>query len=146
MAFPYKGIELGFSYQHGAEAELSGPVKVTLGPDLQELVDNGLLALEEDEGGGRAYASMVQPGIVEVAPTEHRPLFHMPLDIDIELAGTYEMWSAMTHLPLRIEGLAMSAGGGEATPFDPIVMPKDWQDAYSIRLGTNGVCYKIPCH
>ena len=46
------------------------------------------------------------------------------------------MWSAMTHLPLRIEGLAMSAGGGEATPFDPIVMPKDWQDAYSIRLGT----------
>ena len=59
----------------------------------------------------------------------------MPLDIDIELAGTYEMWSAMTHLPLRIEGLAMS-GGGEATPFDPIVMPKDRQDAYSIRLGT----------
>ena len=86
---PYKGIELGFSYQHGAEAELSGPVKVTLGPDLQELVDNGLLALEEDEGGGRAYASMVQPGIVRGGLLLNTAqLFHMPLDIDIELAGT----------------------------------------------------------
>ena len=134
---PYKGVELGFSYQHGAEAELSGPVKVSLGPDLQELVDNGLLALEEDAGGGMAYASMVQPAMARGGlMINTAQLFNMPLDIDVELAGVYEMWSVLTHLPLRIEGLAMQAGSGEPEPFDPIVMPKDYQDAYSIRLGT----------
>tara|TARA_Y100001954_G_scaffold237874_1_gene303097 strand:+ start:243 stop:1817 length:1575 start_codon:yes stop_codon:yes gene_type:complete len=132
---PYRGIELGFSYQHGATAELSGPVNVTLGPELENLSDT--LALVEDEGGGKAYATMSQPGIARGGILLNTAkLFQMPLDIDIELDGVYEMWSAVSHVPLRIEGLAMQVGGGEPESFEPIVLPKDWQDAYSIRLGT----------
>ena len=132
---PYKGIELGFSYQHGATAELSGPVDVTLGRELQNLSDT--LSLVEDEGGGTAYATMSQPGIARGGLLLNTAkLFDMPLDVDIELDGVYEMWQVVSHVPMRIEGLAMQVGGGEPTPFDPIVIPKDWQNAYSVRLGT----------
>lgn len=133
---PYQGIEVGFSYQHGATAELSGPVKLRFGPELIALSDT-LSLVPAGDGSPMAYATMSQPGIARGGVLFNTAkLFNMPLDVDLEFDGVYEMWSANTHVPMRIEGIAMQVGAGEPALFEPIVMPKDWQDTYSIRMGT----------
>ena len=61
-------------------------------------------------------------------------LFDGLMNYEVELDFVYEQWSAYNHILLESSGIAFGQGG-EPAALEPLVQPRDWQDAWSVRAG-----------
>ena len=54
---------------------------------------------------------------------------------DVELVGTYERWSNNKAFEVEFKGMLQLNPSGDPMPLEKIVQEKNWQDAWSVRLG-----------
>jgi len=132
-------LELAASVQLPRQVKATGPISIeSFGATLQERFIDGGLATINDEGA-TATAEFVLPPFYRVGLKYGRDdVFgdgKKTVGFDVEADFVYEQWSTYDHVFLTTQNLTFSTGGGEPTPLPPIIQPKDWQDAWSVRLG-----------
>jgi long-subunit fatty acid transport protein len=127
---PWGGLQFGASYQMGRKVRATGPITITPQQGLvEDFFENDLAAIEVADDASATVEFDLAPIIRVGAQYAHGDL------MDVELAFVYEQWSSYDHVHVATEGVGLSVVGGDVEPFEPIVQPKDWQDAWSIRLG-----------
>ena len=132
-------LELAGSVQLPRLVQASGPIKIQkFGATLQsDFIDSGLATINDE--GATATAEFTLPPIYRVgAKYGIDNVFNddaKTLGFNVEADFVYEAWSTYDHVFLTTQGLTFSTGGGEPEPLPPIVQPKDWLDAWSVRLG-----------
>ncbi|MFZ9887986.1 MAG: OmpP1/FadL family transporter [Myxococcota bacterium] len=132
---PLPGLELGASVQLGRSVAARGPVQLeSFGPAIVELIDAGAVEIVEDNPTALS-AFELPPFYRAGAKYLARDLFEGLFDLEVEADFVYEPWSVYDHVYLETTGLSTRLAGGDPTPLAPIVQPKDWQDAFSVRLG-----------
>lgn len=132
---PLPGLEVGGSVQLGRSVQARGPIALeSFGEDVQALIDSGTVEIIENNPTALTafelppfYRAGVKYGMQDLWDG----LFGFELEADF----VYEQWSTYDHVYLRTDGLAMKVGSGEPEPLEPIVQPKDWMDAWSVRFG-----------
>ena len=99
--------------------------------------DQGLAEINDD--GAIAHAEFVIPPFYRLGlKYSMDDLFRdgsRTLGINAEVDFVYEQWSTYNHVFISTENLTASLAGGDAQPLPPIVQPKDWTDAWSVRGG-----------
>jgi long-subunit fatty acid transport protein len=135
-------VELGASVQLPRVVKATGPITIqSLGGKLQEeYIDAGLVAIEDKDATATAefvlppfYRVGVKYGLDDVTGDGSRFF-----GFDIEADFVYEQWSTYDHVYLATKGLTADLDGdgpNDPEELDPITQPKDWQDAWSVRLG-----------
>lgn len=133
-------LEVAASVQLPRVFKLTGPIAIQgFGPRLQEnFIDSGLATISDE--GATATAEFIMPPIYRVGArygledvlNDGQKTF----GFDVELDFVYEAWSTYDHVFLTPKGVTFAVAGGEAAELPPIVQPKDWQDAWSLRAGT----------
>lgn len=132
-------LELAASVQLPRFVKATGPISIEkFGSTLQsEFIDSGLATINDDTA--TATAEFVMPPFYRVGLKYGRDDLlgdgKKTIGFDVEAAFVYEQWSTYDHVLLSTQGLTFSTGGGEPEALPPIVQPKDWQDAWSLRLG-----------
>lgn len=59
-------------------------------------------------------------------------------DWDVELAGTYEAWSVFEEIEATPDEVAVeNVPGLGGIPIGPLSVPQDWEDTFSVRLGSD---------
>lgn len=132
---PLPGLELGASVQLGRSVQASGPLQLTsFGPEVQELLDSETIKLIQDNPTALTafelppfYRAGVKYGMQD--------LWDGLFGFEVEADFVYEQWSTYDHVFLQTTGISMQTTGNDPQPLDPIVQPKDWMDAWSVRLG-----------
>jgi long-subunit fatty acid transport protein len=133
---PFFGLELGASVQLGRTVKSSGPLTLKeFGPKVEELMagDNPLVEIVEDNP--TATVQITLPPIYRVGAKYDDTYMQGLFGFDIEAAFVYEQWSVFDHASVSTSGLSFAFSGGEPAPLAPIVQAKDYQDAWSLRLG-----------
>ncbi len=132
---PLPGFELGASVQLGRSVQASGPLTLeSFGPRVQELIDSDTVSIVEDNP--TALTAFELPPFYRVgAKYGMQDLADGLFGFELEADFVYEQWSTYDHVFLKTSGIAMQVAGGEPTPLEPVVQPKDWMDAWSARLG-----------
>jgi long-subunit fatty acid transport protein len=131
-------LELGVSVQLPRFVKATGPVKiVSVGEGVQELIDADTVDIKAKDATSTAeftlpplYRVGVKYGRDDVLGDGEK-LF----GFDVEAAVVVEQWSVYDHLYLSTKGLTARIGTGDAEELDAVVQPKNWQDAFSVRLG-----------
>lgn len=132
-------LEVAGSVQLARQIKMTGPIKVeSFGEKFQaEFIDSGLATI--DDSKATADAEFTMPPFYRLGLKYGKDdLFgdgKKTLGFDVEADFVYEQWSTYDHVFLTTHDLKASLGGGEAAEFPAIVQPKDWQDAWSARLG-----------
>ena len=129
-------LEFAGSVQLSRKVRATGPITLTFAQQLQdELITPGVVSI--DATGATATAEF------ELAPF-YRAGVRYGNDIgggarfDVEADFVYEQWSVYDHVFLSTNGVLVDFNPGDDVPgeeLDPVVQPKDWTDAYSVRLG-----------
>ena len=137
-ANPWGGLEFGGSLQLGRQVRAEGPVTINqIGSRLQEeFIDSGIVAFS-GEDQARSIAEFTLPPFYRLGvryQNHDRPYFGGWLSFDVEADVVYEQWSTFDHNYLQVKGLEVSINGVSA-PLDPVVLPRDWEDTVSLRLG-----------
>lgn len=133
---PLPGLELGASLQLGRSVRATGPLRILeRGPEIEELSDAGLVTFEEDNP--TATVSFDMPAYWRAGVKYgQQGLFDGLLGFDVEADFVYEQWSSYDHVFLETKGVSFAFGqGADPVPLEPIIQPRDWQDAWSVRLG-----------
>lgn len=132
---PLPGLELGASVQLGRSVQAKGPLKLeSFGPAVQKLIDAETVKIVEDNP--QALTAFELPPVYRAGiKYGMRDLFDGLFGFELELDFVYEQWSTYDHVFIETSGIAMQIGPNDARPLDPIIQPKDWMDAWSVRLG-----------
>lgn len=132
---PLPGLELGGSLQLGRSVSAPGSIRIlNKGPEIEAFIDSGALTLTEENA--TATTSFELPAFWRLgAKYGMQNLGDAGIDFEIEGDFVYEQWSSYDHVFIETAGIDFAFGGSEAAPLDPIVQPRDWQDAWSLRLG-----------
>ncbi len=78
-------------------------------------------------GGGLTFAPIIRFGLQWKADTW-----------DVELAGTYEAWSVFEEIEATPDEVTVeNVPGLGGIPIGPLSVPQEWEDAYSVRLGSD---------
>jgi long-subunit fatty acid transport protein len=132
-------LQLGASVQLPREVQATGKLTVEkIGDKAQaDFFDSGLATLDADQATATAQFSL--PPFWRVgAKYQNDDLLgdgKRTVGLDVELAGVLEQWSAYDHVFLTTKDITFTAAGAEPAPLPPIVQPKDWTDAFSVRAG-----------
>lgn len=137
-AQPLPGFELGASLQLGRNVRAEGPMTINrIGSRLQEeFIDSGIVAFD-GEDTARTVAEFRLPPFYRFGAryqNHDRPYFGGWLSFDVEAAVVYEQWSTFDHNYLQVKGLDVSING-VSSPLEPVIIPRDWEDTVSLRLG-----------
>lgn len=133
-------LEVAGSVQLPRYFKLQGPIAIqSFGPSLQaNFIDSGLATINDDDA--TATAEFVMPPFYRVGVKYGQDdVFadgQKTFGFDVEVDFAYEQWSTYDHVFLTPKDLTFAVAGGEAAELPPIVQPKDWQDAWSVRAGT----------
>lgn len=130
-------LEVAGSVQLGRTVRATGPITIEkIGERLQtEFIDSGLIALAADNATATAE--------FELAPlyrvgTRYGNELGGGLSFDVEADFVFEAWSVYDHVLLTTKGVTIDRDLNDEEPGEelaPVVQPKDWQDAWSARLG-----------
>ena len=125
-------LEVAGSIQLGRTVKAVGPVKdVKTEPGLQPLIDAGQLSIDAKKATATAEFTL--------APFYRAGLKYGAGDDgfawDVEADFVYEQWSVYDHVFLATKNAKVSLGGAAPKELDPVVQPKDWVDAWSVRVG-----------
>jgi long-subunit fatty acid transport protein len=135
-------LELGGSIQLGRSVRARGPIRIeSLGEGMQGLIDDGLVSLDvADDAEATAefrlapfYRLGARYGIDDLLQDGARTI-----GFNVETGFVYEQWSQYDHVFLATRGVTVNFQPNDptrATELDPVVQPKDWIDAWSVRLG-----------
>ena len=132
-------LQLGASVQLPREVQATGKLTVEkVGDKAQaEFFDSGLATLDADNATATAQFSL--PPFWRIgAKYVNADLLgdgKRTVGLDVELAGVLEQWSAYDHVFPTTQDITFSAAGAAPEPLPPIVQPKDWTDAVSVRAG-----------
>jgi long-subunit fatty acid transport protein len=132
-------LEIAASVQLPRFVKATGPIRIEkFGETLQrEFIDSGLASINDDNA--TATAEFVMAPFYRVGLKYGREDLlgdgQKTIGFDVEGAFVYEQWSVYDHVLLTTTDLTFSTGGGAPAALPPIVQPKDWQDAFSLRLG-----------
>lgn len=131
---PLPGLQLGASVQLGRSVQSSGSLRILeLGQDIQDLVDSGSVTLDQQDP--KAKVSFEMPAYLRAGVLYgQNDLLDGFLDYEVEVDFVYEQWSAYNHVLLESSGISIGQGG-EPTPLEPLVQPREWEDAWSVRAG-----------
>ena len=132
-------LELAASVQLPRYVKATGPIRIEqFGETLQrDFIDSGLASINDDNA--TATTEFVVAPFYRVGLKYGRDDLlgdgKKTIGFDVEGAFVYEQWSVYDHVLLTTTDLTFSTGGGEPEALPPIIQPKDWQDAFSLRLG-----------
>ncbi len=125
------GVRLGLSWRPPIAWEAQGNVELDLPEAVEELIElrGDELTLVTNQAGslrfGWGYAMGKHPRF------EERPLF------DVEMNVVWENWSIVRSFETRPDIELVPAGiESQAQQLAPVVQPKNYQDAFSLRLGS----------
>jgi long-subunit fatty acid transport protein len=130
---PHKQWSIGVSYKPRIRFSGSGTLDSTL-PDIAKTLAH--LSTQ----GNNADLSLMFPDVVRLG-VQYRPTSRWLLEVN----GVYEGWSVMdkiTVTPRNILVQQTDGNGPDANvqwqrPLDPIVIQKNFKDAYSVRVGAD---------
>ncbi|MBM4281310.1 MAG: hypothetical protein FJ137_11315 [Deltaproteobacteria bacterium] len=139
-------LQLGASVQLPRTVKATGPLKIeSIGDKAnQEFFDppqGEPLAVLDDDGATATAEFTVPPFWRLGAKYVNDDLLgtgQKLIGLEVELAGVLEQWSAYDHVYLSTKDITLTTTiGGDSAPtgLPPIVQPKDWQDAVSVRAG-----------
>ncbi len=132
-------LEIGASVQLPRAVQMTGPIKITsFGSTLKsEFIDADLATVNADNA--TATVEFVMPPMYRVGLKYGQDdVFgdgKKTVGFNVEGNFVYEAWSTYDHVFITTSGLTTTIGTGEPTGLPPIVQPKDWQDAMSLRAG-----------
>jgi long-subunit fatty acid transport protein len=138
-------LEFAGSVQLGRKVRATGPITIeSLGPNLvSEFLDPdndpatpGLIALDVAENA-TATAEFELAPFYRVGARYGNDIAE-DMSFDVEADFVYEPWSVYDHVFLATSGVTTDFNPGDDTPgseLPPVVQPKDWNDAWSARLG-----------
>ena len=131
---PLPGLQLGASFQLGRSVQSTGSLEILeLGPEIQELVDSGSVTLEQNNP--QSLVAFEMPAYLRAGIQYGQDgLFDGFLNYEVEVDFVFEQWSAYNHILLESAGISFGQGG-EPAALEPLVQPRDWQDAWSVRAG-----------
>jgi long-chain fatty acid transport protein len=118
-------LTVGLSYKLPAKFKMSGPATITFGENA------AFLNLKAKEGADATFetdeADVFRLGARYAHLDGAQELF------DVELTATYERWSRLERFRFQLPPLEGETPG--EIPLDPVVLPKEWEDTFSVRLG-----------
>jgi long-subunit fatty acid transport protein len=141
---------LGIDLQLGASVQLPRQVKATGPLKIEKIGDKAQADFFEAAPGGQPVATLSDDGATATAEFTLPPFWRIGakytnddvlksgariVGIDLEVDGVLEQWSTYDHVFLTTKDLTFSSLGAEPEPLPPIVQPKDWVDAFSVRAG-----------
>jgi long-chain fatty acid transport protein len=133
-------LEIGGSVQLPRYVRTTGPLTVeSIGAGLQKnFFDSGLATLNTE--GATATAEFALPPFWRLgAKYVNEDLLKdgkKTVGLEFEVDGVLEQWSAYDNVFLTINDLSFAVAGQAAAELPPVVQPKDWVDAWSVRAGT----------
>jgi long-subunit fatty acid transport protein len=130
---PHKQWSVGASYRPRLRFSGSGTLDSTL-PDVAKTLAH------LSTTGKDAALSLMFPDVVRLG-VQYRPTSRWL----IELNGVYEGWSVMDNITVTPKNIVVQQTDGSGAnasvqwqrPLDPIVIQKNFKDAYSVRLGAD---------
>lgn len=134
-------LEVAGSLQLARSVKTAGNITVTPGPKLQtEFIDPGLVSFEAAGATASAefvmapfYRAGVRYGVDDVLADGNKTV-----GFDVEAGFVYEQWSVYDHVFIATRGVKVDLKPSDDVPgaeLAPVVQPKDWDDAWSVRLG-----------
>jgi long-subunit fatty acid transport protein len=138
-------LEFGGSVQLGRTVRATGPITIeSLGPSLvSEFLDP-----DGDPNTPGVIELNVADDATATAEFELAPFYRVGarygndigegMAFNVEAAFVYEPWSVYDHIFLSTSGVTTDFNPGDDVPgteLPPVVQPKEWNDAWSARLG-----------
>lgn len=135
-------LEFAGSMQLARSVKTEGNLSIeSIGPRLQaEFIDPGLVTFDATGATASAeftmapfYRAGVRYGLDDVTGDGKKTV-----GFDVEAAFVYEQWSVYDHVFIATRGVKVDLKPTDEVPGEelaPTVQPKDWQDAWSVRLG-----------
>ena len=139
----FGNLEVAASVQLPRYVQATGKMEIEkFGSTLQsQFIDSGLATINADNA--TATTEFVLPPFYRAGLKYGQDnVFgdvQKTFGFNVEVDFVYEQWSTYDHVFVSTQGLTFSTspGGANAQPLPPIVQPKDWQDAWSLRAGTS---------
>ncbi len=134
-------LEIGASVQLPRYVKATGPMTIeSFGSTLQaQFIDSGLASINAQ--GATATTEFVLPPFYRFGLKYGQGNVFgdaaKTFGFNVEADFVYEQWSTYDHVFVTTNNLTFSTGTSPAQPLPPIVQPKDWQDAWSLRAGTS---------
>ncbi len=129
-------LELAGSMQLGRTVKATGPITLVIAQQLQdEFITPGLIAIDAE--GATATAEFELAPFYRVGVRYGNDVAE-GMSFDVEADFVYEQWSTYDHVFLSTNGVKVDFSPGDGEPGEelpPVVQPKDWNDAWSARLG-----------
>ena len=129
-------LEFAGSVQLARTVKATGPITLAFGQRLQdEFITPGVISI--DATGATATAEFELAPFYRVG-TRYGNDLGGGLSFDVEADFVYEAWSTYDHVFLATNGVVVDFNPGDdvaGTELAPTVQPKDWEDAWSARLG-----------
>ena len=123
-----RSFQLAFSARSPIFHKATGKVKA----DFPDAMSGVQPALTEDGGQIElSEALKLRLGARFVYEVEDREIF------DVELDVVYEMWSMMKEFKVHFDGSITLYGDEQGKPIGETILPKNWKDTVSVRLGTD---------
>jgi hypothetical protein len=132
-------LEIGASVQLPRYVTMNGQIEIeSFGDTLKSnFIDPGLATVNAENA--TATVEFVMPPIYRVGLKYGQDdVFgdgKKTVGFNLEGNFVYEAWSTYDHVFITTSGLTTSINNGPAEDLPPIVRPKDWQDAMSLRAG-----------
>ena len=138
-------LEFAGSVQLGRTVRATGPITIeSLGPSLV----SDFLDPDGDPATPGLIALDVADDATATAEFELAPFYRVgarygnavgeDMSFDVEADFVYEAWSVYDHVFLSTKGVTTDFNPGDDTPgteLAPVIQPKEWNDAWSARLG-----------
>jgi long-subunit fatty acid transport protein len=141
---------LGIDLQLGGSVQLPRHVQATGALSVEKIGDKARAEFFDAPPGGQPLATLSSEGATATAEFVLPPFWRVGakytnddilksgakiVGVDLEVDYVLEQWSTYDHVFLTTKDLTFSALGAEPEPLPPIVQPKDWVDAWSVRAG-----------
>jgi long-subunit fatty acid transport protein len=129
-------LEFAGSVQLPRIVKATGPITQTFGPLFQdEFITPGVISI--DAAGAVATTEFELPPFYRVG-TRYGHDLGGGIAFDVEADFVYEQWSTYDHVFVSTNGVKVDFTPADDEPgaeLAPVVQPKDWQDAWSARVG-----------
>lgn len=135
-------LEVAGSVQLGRSVRAPGTIQLeSFGDNIQQFIDDGVVGIDVAKSA-TATAEFTLPAFYRVGTRYGRDDVTADgkntVAFDVEAAFVYEAWSALNHILLSTRGVTADLNTADDVPGEelaPIVQPKDYNDAWSLRLG-----------
>ncbi|OGQ87107.1 MAG: hypothetical protein A2289_23695 [Deltaproteobacteria bacterium RIFOXYA12_FULL_58_15] len=123
---PIESLALGLSYRPKLRFTAEGDLVSQL-PESPEV-----LAAAPKQVGKGAELLLTFPHVIRLG-AEWSGIDHLAIEVDL----VYEGWSAFEAIEVRPKNVVIESNVGDPTPLEDIVLQKDFNDAWSVRLGAD---------